>query len=500
MQNYNFEKQHIKGKLHAIERINLLLDRNSFIEIGSNITNYCVKTDKKESDMPYDGVITGRGMINEQIVYVYSQDFTINGGSLGLNHGKKIGHVIELAIKSKCPIISINDSGGARIQEGVRSLAGYGKVFYYNTLASGYIPQISIIAGPCAGGAVYSPGITDFIFVIKEISKLFVTGPKVVKSVTGQEYSTEALGGALVHASMSGVAHFYNQNEHECFEEVRKLVTFLTRSERSNYYFKKIGEMIIPGKRDSIGDIVPKDSKKPYDVKEVILGLIDKNSFLEVHKEFAKNLVVGFGKLFGITIGLVANQPSFLGGALDCDASDKGARFIRFCDAHDIPLVTLVDVPGFMPGIQQEQNGIIRHGAKLLYAYAEATTIKLTVILRKAYGGAYIAMCSKHLEADFVYVWDGAEVAVMGAEGAVPILYKNEIKALDDKEKVAFISGKILEYKEKYMNVSDLLKEGYADELINPHDTRNRLYNDIISLLNKKVMTVVIKKHGCIPL
>lgn len=497
MQKYNLDKQHMKGKLHAIERIELLLDKNSFCEIGSGIVNHDSKISSGVKRLPYDGVITGYGTINGQIVYIYAQDFTVNGGTLGLNHGKKISHVIQLAIKQKCPVIGINDSGGARIQEGVNSLAGYGEVFYANTMASGYIPQISIIAGPCAGGAVYSPGITDFVFVIDKISQMFVTGPKVVKSVTGQECTPEELGGARVHANKSGVAHFYHDNERDCFDEVRQLIDILSET-KSNKEFNQSSTFV--KKRSKIDKIIPNETKKIYNIKNVITDLIDDNSFIEVQSEFARNLVVGFGKLSNRTVGIVANQPDFLGGTLDTDSSDKGARFVRYCDAFDIPIITLVDVPGFMPGIQQEHSGIIRHGAKLLYAYSEATTIKLTVILRKAYGGAYIAMGSKHLRADFVYALKSAQVAVMGAEGAVPIIYRSKINELSDQDKTKFIQEMIDKYNNELMNVSAALEEGYVDEIIEAEEIRKRLYQDIIALQNKKETNYINKKHGCIPL
>lgn len=495
---YNLEKQHIKGKLHAIERIEMLLDENSFCEIGSGITNYGSHTGKEEKKLPYDGVITGYGTILGRTVFVYAQDFSVNGGTLGLRHGKKIAHIIELAIKKRCPVIGINDSGGARIQEGVNALAGYGDVFYYNTLASGYIPQISIIAGPCAGGAVYSPGITDFIFVIENISKMFVTGPEVVKHIMGQSCTAEELGGARVHAEKSGVAHFYHQAEKDCFEDVRRLIEYLPTYEEH----EKAKERIVLKKisLNNIDSIIPKESKKAYDVRKIIAELADDDSFFEIQENHARNLIIGFAKLNQLTVGIVASQPAFLGGALDCDSSDKGARFVRFCDANDIPLITLVDVPGFLPGLVQENDGIIRHGAKLLYAYAEATTIKLTVILRKAYGGAYIAMCSKHLRADMVYCWPEAEIAVMGAEGAVPIIYGNQLKGMMEEEKKVFLEEQLVNYKKQYINANTALEEGFVDELLLPEETRERLYRDLVALEGKKDLIKIHKKHGNIPL
>lgn len=497
MQKYNLDKQHANGKMHAIERIRYLLDADSFSEIGSNVSNM-IRGNEDNRKFPYDGVITGYGAIEGQKVFIYAQDVTINGGTLGLNHGKKISHLIELAIKQKCPLIGINDSGGARIQEGVNSLAGYGEIFYYNTLASGFIPQISIIAGTCAGGAVYTPGITDFVFVIENISQMFVTGPKVVKSVIGQECTMEELGGASIHAYRSGVAHFYHHNERACFDEVRKLVVLLADTTQRSYLSNNSYPYI--EKAGCTGFKIPESSRKVYDIKNVIKEILDENSFIEVQKDFAKNLVVGYGKLCNITVGIVASQPSCLGGVLDCDSSDKGARFVRFCDAFEIPLITLVDVPGFMPGIEQEQNGIIRHGAKLLYAYAEASTIKLTLILRKAYGGAYIAMCSKHLRADFVYALSNAEIAVMGAEGAVPIIYNSKIKELDEAGRELFIKEMEEKYKTEFLNIYDALAAGYVDEIVELSEVRERFYKDIFILSNKRELITLNKKHGCIPL
>lgn len=491
---YNLEAQHNKGKLHAIERILLLLDKDSFHEIGSGITNYSPEVFRGKK-FPYDGVITGYGTINGRLVYLYSQDFTVCGGTLGLKHGRKIAHVIELAIKNKCPIIGINDSGGARIQEAVNALAGYGDIFYYNTMASGYIPQISIIAGACAGGAVYSPGITDFVFVIDNISKMFVTGPDVVKSVTGQVCTAEELGGAQIHATKSGVAHFYHDNEKACLAQVRDLVTLLDQNDI--YPAKK--EASIKKRFTKIDSILPEESRKVYDVKDVINELLDKNSFIEIQSEFAKNVVVGLGKLGEITVGIIANQPRAMGGVLDCDSSDKAARLIRFCDSQNIPIITLVDVPGFMPGTQQEHMGIIRHGAKLLYAYAEATVPKLTVILRKSYGGAYIGMCSKHLKADYVYAWPKAEIAVMGAEGAVKIIYKSAMKGMEAEDKKVFYNEKVAEYNQSLMNSNTAVEEGYVDEVLQPSETRDRLYQDLFALKNKQEFTIQ-KKHGNIPL
>ncbi len=499
---YDLEKQHAKGKLHAIERITKLLDPGSFREIQSGVTNLEETFGLKPGQFPYDGVITGYGSVNGKKVFIYSEDFTVIGGTLGKQHGFKIANVIRLAIENRCPIIGINDSGGARIQEGVNALAGYGEIFYYNTLASGYIPQISIIAGNCAGGAVYSPGITDFIFVIDNVSKMFVTGPAVIKTVTNEDITPEALGGAAVHANQSGVAHFHCNNEENCFESVRKLLDTIP-----HYYGEKVVDdrAFDDYKSNSVfqydmQNIIPEERNKAYDIRDVIGNIADPESFVEVMEEFARNIVVGFGKLKGITVGFIANQPKFAAGALDVDASDKGARFIRYCDAYDIPLITLTDVPGFLPGSDQEKKGIIRHGAKLLYAYSEATTTKLNVILRKAYGGAYIAMCSKHLRADFVYAWPKAEIAVMGAEGAVDIIFARAMKSLSPEEKASFRQEKIDEYNKDFMNAKVAAWQGYIDEVIKPEATRERLYADILLLRNKKRLTSVEKKHGNIPL
>ncbi|WP_310604505.1 acyl-CoA carboxylase subunit beta [Anaerosporobacter sp.] len=495
---YKLQKQHDKGKLHAIERITMILDKDTFKEIGSRVTNHTSALGLREDTLPYDGVITGYGLIKGQKVYIYSQDFTVMGGTLGIEHGKKIAHVIELAIKSKCPVIGMNDSGGARIQEGVNSLAGYGEIFYMNTLASGYIPQISIIAGPCAGGAVYSPGITDFIFTIDEVSNMFVTGPKVIKSVTNETVTADELGSARAHSTTSGVAHFRYESEEKCYEGVRNLVDMLPQYYGDKRTFKQ--ESYVNKAQKAIDSIMPERMTQGYDMRHVIAEMFDKDSFMEVQAEFAQNIVVGFAKLSGVTVGVVGSQPNYVAGVLDCDASDKGARFIRFCDCYNIPLITLVDVPGFMPGLNQEMKGIIRHGAKLLYAYSEATTIKLTVVLRKAYGGAYIAMCSKHLRADFVYAWPSAEIAVMGAEGAVEIIHSKELRNLPKGQVGEFINQKANEYRESCMNGEIAAKYGYVDEVIDPTETRERLYSDLMMLRGKSELTVVRKKHGNIPL
>ena len=493
---YDLEKQHRKGKLHAIERIRLLLDEDSFTEIGSSVTHDCRHFGMDERVTPYDGVITGFGTVNDRKVCIFSQDFTIMGGSLGKEHGRKIANIIKLAIKSKCPVIGIKDSGGARIQEGVHSLAGYGEIFYYNTLASGYIPQISIIAGPCAGGAVYSPGLTDFVFTIDGISNMYVTGPKVLKNVSSEVVTHEQLGGALVHSTQSGVSHFRCSSERECYTKVRELLSIIPHhnTEKTRPMEVSLKDTDSP----KLSTILPEQTNYTYDMKRILYALFDQNSILEVQEEFARNIVVGFARLSGILVGFVANQPAHLAGTIDCDASDKAARFIRYCDAFEIPLVTIVDVPGFLPGIKQEMSGIIRHGAKLLYAYSEATVPKITVIVRKAYGGAYIAMCSKHLGADFVYAWPSAEIAVMGAEAAVDVLFGREIAASVDGD--ALRNRKIREYAEEFINADIAAQYGYVDEVIDPDETTERVFESLVMLKDKVEPLTVDKKHGNIPL
>ncbi len=470
---YNMEKQHKLGKLHALERICMLLDEDSFREIGSNITNLEDAFNIRKGQFPYDGVITGYGTIGGQKVVIYSEDFTVIGGTLGKQHGFKIANAIKLAIESRCPVIGINDSGGARIQEGVNALAGYGEIFYYNTMASGYIPQISIIAGNCAGGAVYSPGITDFIFVIDNISQMFVTGPKVIKSVTNEDITADALGGANVHAARSGVAHFHMPDEKECFRRVRELIAMIPPCYEEGYLHSNAPSIQTYNNNVSFNDklshIIPEQSNQAYDVHDVIDGIVDENSFLEVQEEFARNVVVGFGRIKGIAIGIIADQPKFMAGALDCDSSDKAARFIRYCDCFNLPIITLTDVPGFFPGKEQEYKGIIRHGAKLL-------------------------------RADFVYAWPTAEIAVMGADGAADILYGKQMKDMDPASKAAFRQEKIDEYNVKFMNPSIAAMHGYVDEIIKPEATRERIYGDIMILSDKRSLDSVKKKHGNIPL
>ena len=493
---YEIEKQHQKGKLHAVERIELLVDRNSFFEIGTEITHHCTQFGMASKPAPYDGVITGFGTIFGRKVALYSQDFTIIGGTLGKMHGEKIARVIRSAIEIGCPVIGINDSGGARIQEGVNALAGYGSIFYQNTKASGYIPQISIIAGPCAGGAVYSPGLTDFIFVVDEISHMFVTGPAVVKQVLFHDVSAEDLGGSLMHATKSGVAHFRAESEVECYHKVRELLLMLPhcaahKAEEVNHKYRNKSQA-------RIEKILPDKATAAYDMKEIIGHLTDRGSFLEVMPEYAANAIVGFARISDVLVGIVANQPKVMAGVLDCDASDKIARFVRYCDAFKIPLLTLVDVPGFMPGIDQEQKGIIRHGAKVLYAFSEATVPKITVIIRKAFGGAYIAMCSKHLGADFVFAWSTAQIAVMGAEGAVNIVYSREIKEAENPQSAR--NERISQYNEEYLNPYLAAQEGFVDEVIEPEQTRRLIFESLKRLSSKLPIEAVAKRHGNVPL
>lgn len=494
---YNIQKQHDKGKLHAIERINALCDKDSFYEIYSGARHTCTSFGMDKKDIPYDGVITGFGKINGKKVAVYAQDFTVQGGSLGKVHGQKIAELISKAIDSRCPVIGINDSGGARIQEGVDALCGYGDLFYQNVRASGSVPQISIIAGPCAGGAVYSPGITDFIFAVDNISQLFITGPKVVKSVLSMDITAEDLGGAAIHSQKSGVAHFRCAGEEDCYAKVRHLLDYIP-----HYY----GEEIVADakfkfdekkKAKRIQEVLPEETKKGYDIRQVIDCVVDDDSFFEVMAEFAAMAVVGFAKVEGKSVGVIANNPAVWGGLLNCDSSDKIARFVRYCDSFNIPLLTFVDVPGFLPGPDEEQKGIIRHGAKVIYAYSEATVPKVTVITRKAYGGAYIAMCSKHLGADFVYAWPKAEIAVMGAEGALGILYAKEMK---DPAQAALVAQKSQEYKDTIMTPTVAAQRDYVSEIINPEETRERVARSLEFLEIKKQNVAPAKKHGNIPL
>ncbi|MCD4681099.1 MAG: acyl-CoA carboxylase subunit beta, partial [Bacteroidales bacterium] len=442
------KKQKAIGKMTARERIITLLDPKSFHEYDLFVEHAAKDFDMDKKYLPGDGVITGTGMISGHPVCIYAQDFTVAGGSLGWMHAKKITKIMDHALKLKVPLIGINDSGGARIQEGVNSLAGYGEIFYRNTKASGIIPQISVILGPCAGGAVYSPALTDFVFVVDKISKMFITGPEVIKTVLGEEITMEELGGARVHSEITGNAHFFSESEQHCFDQVKQLISFIpwNNEKKADSFPKKPPK----SRQYKIDSIIPTDPKEPYDVRDVIMALVDDSEFLEIMEGFALNMVIGLARLNGETVGFIANQPKYLAGVLDIDSSDKAARFIRYCDAFNIPMITLVDLPGYLPGVDQEHAGVIRHGAKILYAYSEATVPKITVILRKAYGGGYIAMCSSHLRADFVFAWPFAEIAVMGPEGASNIIFKHEINKAENPEEIR--KQKIEEYKEKFAN------------------------------------------------
>src|SRR5574344_734580 len=441
------EKQKSIGKLTARERILELLDQDSFHEYDLFVQHSGKDFDMDKKILPGDGVVTGTGTINGYPVCIYAQDFTVAGGSLGFMHAKKICKIMDHALALKTPIIGINDSGGARIQEGVNALAGYGDIFFRNTMASGVIPQISVILGPCAGGAVYSPALTDFVFVVDKISKMFIPGPEVIKLVLGEEIDMDSLGGARVHCEITGNAHFFAETEAQCFKQIKTLLSYLPANNKVAAVVKKTEE---PDKKYKIEKIVPADATAPYDVRNVIRPLTDSADFIEVQELWAKNIVVGFGRMHGKTVGFVANQPLYLAGVLDCDSSDKAAKFIRFCDAFNIPIVTLEDMPGYLPGVDQEHAGVIRHGANVLYAYSEATVPKITVILRKAYGGGYIAMNARHLRADFVFAWPTAEIAVMGPDGAANIIFRKEIMEAADPE--AMRKQKVAEYKEKFAN------------------------------------------------
>ena len=489
-------KQHASGKMTARERINMLLDEGSFVEIDAFVKHRSIEFDMDKIDAPGDGVVTGYGTVDGRLIYIYAQDFTVVGGSLGEMHAKKITKLMDMAIKMGAPIIGINDSGGARIQEGIDSLFGFGEIFFRNTLASGVIPQISVIMGPCAGGAVYSPAITDFVFMVDNTSQMFITGPQVIKTVTGEDVSFETLGGAETHNTNSGVAHFRYANEEECIGGIKKLISFLPENNLTdapicpnNDDLNKIDE--------ELNEIIPEGAAKPYDMKTVITKIVDNGDFFEIHESFAKSIIVGFGRMNGSTVGIVANQPKVLAGSLDVNSSDKAARFIRFCDAFNIPLLTLTDVPGYLPGVSQEHNGIIRHGAKLLYAYAEATVPKINIILRKAYGGAYIAMSSKHLGADVVLAWPTAEIAVMGPDGAANIIFRKEISQAEDPAEVR--KQKIEEYRDKFSNPYIAAARGYVDDIIEPATTRPRIIN-ALQMLESKRENRPAKKHGNIPL
>jgi propionyl-CoA carboxylase beta chain len=489
------ESQHKKGKLTARERIHFLMDEGSFEEIGAFVQHRSADFGMENQKFLGDGVVTGYGTVNGRLTYVFSQDFTVFGGSLSETHAEKICKIMDLATKNGAPLIGLNDSGGARIQEGVVSLGGYADIFYRNTLASGVIPQISAIMGPCAGGAVYSPAITDYILMVENSSYMFVTGPNVVKTVTHEEVSSEDLGGASVHSTKSGVAHFTAVNEIEAIQQLKKLLSYVPQNceEKVPYLpYEPADET-----RMKLADIIPESANQPYDIREVIAEVADENSFYEVHKDFAENIVVGFARLAGKSIGIVANQPAFLAGVLDIHSSQKAARFVRFCDCFNIPLLVFEDVPGFLPGTDQEWNAIITNGAKLLYAFCEATVPRVTVITRKAYGGAYDVMNSKHIGADMNFAWPTAEIAVMGAKGAAEIIFKREIDAAENKEEA--LKAKEKEYGDLFANPYRAAERGFVDDVILPEETRTKLIR-AFSMLENKVANLPKKKHGNIPL
>ena len=493
------EAQHAKGKLTARERIEMLLDEGSFEEFDMFVTHRCTNFGLEKTKVMGDGVVTGHGTIDGRVVYIFSQDFTVFGGSLSETFAQKICKVMDMAMKVGAPVIGINDSGGARIQEGVTSLAGYAEIFERNILASGVVPQISAIFGPCAGGAVYSPALTDFIMMTEDNSYMFVTGPKVVKTVTGEDISVEDLGGGKVHASKSGVSHFLVENEEEGVLLIRKLLSYLPQN---NLEEAPISECDDPIDRleDSLNEIIPDNPNQPYDVKDVIHSLVDYGEFLEVHRNYAKNIVVGFAKFDGQPVGIVANQPNYLAGVLDIEASRKAARFVRFLDCFNIPIITLVDVPGFLPGSGQEYGGIITHGAKLMFAYGEATVPKITITLRKSYGGAHDVMSCKQLRGDLNYAWPSAEIAVMGAAGAVEVLEGRNLRKIEDaNERAEFIAKHEEEYKEKFANPYQAASYGYIDDVIEPRNTRIRIIPGLQSLATKKLVNPP-KKHSNIPL
>lgn len=490
------KEQHKKGKLTARERLHILLDEGSFQEMDMLVEHRSTDFGLENQRYPGDGVVTGTGTIDGRNVCVFSQDFTVFGGSLAEAHGRKICKVMDLAMKIGCPVIGLNDSGGARIQEGVVSLGAYADIFLRNTLASGVIPQISAIMGPCAGGAVYSPAITDFTLMVKNTSYMFVTGPNVVKTVTHEEVSSEELGGAMTHASKSGVAHFAAENEVDCLQKIRALFSYIPSNNMDDPPRRSSADDV--NRREAALDsIIPENPNKPYDIKQVISMVVDDADFFEVHALYAENMVVGFARLGGMSVGIVANQPNILAGVLDIDSSKKGARFVRFCDAFNIPLVVFEDVPGFLPGTDQEWRGIIMNGAKLLYAFCEATVPKVTVITRKAYGGAYDVMNSKHIRGDMNFAWPSAEIAVMGPKGAAEIIFKKEIEQADNKDRA--LSEKETEYREKFANPYLAARRGYIDAVILPSDTRPRLIH-ALRMLENKVDTNPKKKHGNIPL
>ena len=490
------KKQHEAGKKTARERLDMLFDPNSFVEIDAFVTHRCTEFDMAETEAPGEGVVCGYGTVDGRLVYAYAQDFTVIGGSLGEMHAAKICKVMDMAMKMGAPIIGINDSGGARIQEGIDALKGFGDIFYRNTLASGVIPQIAIIMGPCAGGAVYSPAICDFIFMVEKTSQMFITGPSVVKSVTGEEVSFDELGGANTHAAKSGVATMACKTEEECFAQVKNLLSMIPANNLETAPVYEC-EDDLNRLSETLTNIIPEDSGKSYNIRDIIKEVVDNGEFFEMFADFAQNIVTGFARLNGNTVGIIANQPKVMAGALDCNSSDKGARFVRFCDSFNIPVITFTDVPGYLPGVGQEHNGVIRHGAKLLYAFSEATVPKINVIVRKAYGGAYIAMNSKHLGADMVFAWPSAEIAVMGPEGAANIIFRKDIAESSDP--VTARQEKIAEYTEKFANPYIAASRGYVDDVIEPDSTRPRLISALEMLMSKREIRPA-KKHGNIPL
>lgn len=489
------EKQHQKGKLTARERIHFLLDKGSFQEIGMFVQHRCTDFGMQDQKFLGDGVVTGYGEVNGRLVYVFAQDFTVFGGSLSETHAEKICKIMDMALKNGAPLIGLNDSGGARIQEGVQSLGGYADIFYRNTRASGVIPQISAIMGPCAGGAVYSPAITDFIYMVEQTSYMFITGPNVVKTVTNETVSSEELGGAQTHAIKSGVTHFTAQNDIDCIQQIKHLLSYIPQNCEEEAPFEAYNSA--NETRNALKDILPDSSNIPYDMRTVISEIVDADSFYEVNSQYAENIIIGFSRIAGKSVGIVANNPMVLAGCLDVDSSVKGARFVRFCDCFNIPLLVLVDVPGFLPGTDQEWNGIITNGAKLLYAFSEATVPRITVITRKAYGGAYDVMNSKHIGADLNFAWPTAEIAVMGARGASEIIFRNEIIKADDPAKK--LAEKEKEYADKFADPYRAAFRGFIDEVIKPEDTRSKVIAGL-KMLEKKVDSIPRKKHGNIPM
>ena len=486
-------KQRAMGKNTARERIMGILDAGTFNEYDMFVEHDARDFGMDKKHLPSDGVVIGTGTVHGNTVAIFAQDFTVAGGSLGLMHSRKITKIMDHALQMRIPIIGINDSGGARIQEGVNSLAGYGEIFFRNTISSGVIPQISVILGPCAGGAVYSPALTDFVFVVENISKMFITGPEVIKTVLGEEISMEALGGARVHCETSGNAHFFAMTEEECFGQIKRLISFIPRNNGDKAVTI---ETAPPDSSYDIEQVVPGDPTIPYDVRDVIRAVADSSDFFEIQEMYARNMVIGLGRLGGRTVGFVANQPLEMAGVLDVDSSDKAARFIRYCDAFNIPIITFVDLPGYLPGVDQEHAGVIRHGAKVLYSYSEATVPKLTVILRKAYGGGYIAMGSRHLRADFVFAWPGAEIAVMGPAGAANIIFRKEITSAANPDEMR--KQKVEEYREKFANPYVAASRGYVDAVIEPVETRKLLLHSL-EVSEKKVVQMPWKKHGIPP-